>query len=183
MATKLTTCKVCGAEMASSAKSCPKCGAKNKKPIYKKWWLYLLILVAVIAAIAGGSGNSGSKPTPAKPDNTPAEPTIEYVHYNVTDLFDALSDNPLKAQKDFKGQYVELEGFLGTIDSDGKYIGVGANPNDYSYLLQDVLCYIQSDEQLEQIMEMSKDDPIVVRGKITDVGEILGYKLKIDSIN
>ena len=183
MATKLTTCKVCGAEMASSAKSSPKCGAKNKKPIYKKWWLYLLILVAVIAAIAGGSGNSGSKPTPAKPDNTPAEPTIEYVHYNVTDLFDALSDNAMKAQKTFKDQYVEIEGFLSTIDSDGKYISVGADPSDYTYLLKTVHCRIQSDEQRDQIMEMSADEPIVIRGQITDVGEVLGYTLKIDSIN
>ena len=31
-------------------------------------------------------------------------------------------------------------------------------------------------------MEMGKDDPITVRGKIKGVGEILGYSLDIDSI-
>ena len=34
---KMKNCKACGAEIATSAKSCPKCGAKNKKPFYKKW--------------------------------------------------------------------------------------------------------------------------------------------------
>ena len=36
MAEKMKKCKACGAEIASSAAVCPKCGAKNKKPIYKK---------------------------------------------------------------------------------------------------------------------------------------------------
>ena len=31
---KTTICKHCGAEIATSAKACPKCGGKNKKPIY-----------------------------------------------------------------------------------------------------------------------------------------------------
>jgi len=33
---KMIKCKSCSQEIASSAKSCPGCGAKNKKPIYKK---------------------------------------------------------------------------------------------------------------------------------------------------
>ena len=35
MREKLTTCKSCGEEIAKSAKTCPKCGGKNKKPIFK----------------------------------------------------------------------------------------------------------------------------------------------------
>jgi hypothetical protein len=101
----------------------------------------------------------------------------------VTELFDLLSSNALKAEKTYQDQYVEIEGYLSVIDSDGKYISVGADPDDLEYLLQDVQCYIKSDEQLDQIMEMSKGDPIVVRGKIKNIGEVLGYQLDIDSIN
>ena len=186
MANKLTTCKVCGAEMATNAKACPNCGAKNKKPIYKKWWFYLIIFVVIIGVIAGGSGGSSSeKPSSGSASESaqPEEPTIVYAHYDVTELFDALSDNALKAQNTFKDQYVEIEGFLSTIDSDGKYISVGADPNDYAYFLKSIHCKIQNDEQRAQVMEMSSDDPIVVRGKITDVGEVLGFTLKIDSMN
>ena len=195
MANKLINCKTCGAEMASNAKVCPQCGAKNKKPIFKKWWFWVLVVI-IIGSIIGGS--SGSKNTPSDPANNnettqgetakqeepvKEEESITYTHYNVTDLFDALEDNALKASGTFKGQYVEIEGYLGTIDSSGSYICVGAGSNNYDYFLQDVQCYVKSDEQLAQIMEMSTDDPIVVRGKITDVGEILGYSLNIDSIN
>lgn len=53
MNSKMEYCKVCGAEMASNAKACPKCGAKNKKPIYKKWWFWVLAII-IIGSIAGG---------------------------------------------------------------------------------------------------------------------------------
>ncbi len=59
MADKITSCKTCGAEMAASAKVCPKCGAKNKKPFYKKWWFWVLAVI-IIAGIAGGASNSGN---------------------------------------------------------------------------------------------------------------------------
>ena len=79
-------------------------------------------------------------------------------------------------------QYVEITGYLGTIDSSGKYIGVGAKSDDYNYFLDEVLCYIKNDDQLNQIAAMSKDDSITLRGKITNVGEVMGYTLDIDSI-
>lgn len=185
MTNKLITCPVCGAEMAKSAKTCPKCGAKNKKPFYKKWWFYVILAIIVIGAAAGGgdSQTSGSKSSNTSESATPpaAEP-VSYAHYPVTDLFDALKSNAMKAESTYKGQYVEIEGFLGTIDSSGKYIGVGASSDNYAYLFQEVQCYIKSDEQRNQVMEMSKGDVITVRGKIKDVGEILGYSLDIDSI-
>lgn len=117
--------------------------------------------------------------------NTPSgtEEPISYTHYNVTELFDALSSNAMKAQSDFKDQYVEIEGYLSVVDSDGKYISVGAAPNDYSYIFQTVQCYIKNDTQKQQIMEISTDSPIVVRGRITSVGEVLGFSMNIDSIN
>ena len=34
----LITCKHCGQVIAASAKTCPHCGGKNGKPVYKKWW-------------------------------------------------------------------------------------------------------------------------------------------------
>ena len=88
----------------------------------------------------------------------------------------------MKAQNTFLGQYVELEGYLGTIDSSGKYITLEADPNNYDYLFDSIHCNIITDEQRQIIMDLSKGDHIVIRGKITDVGEVLGYYLDIDSI-
>lgn len=51
---KMITCKSCNAEIASSAKSCPKCGAKNKKPVYKRVWFWVVIVIVAIIFIGGG---------------------------------------------------------------------------------------------------------------------------------
>ena len=172
MANKMIKCKTCGADIAASAKVCPSCGAKNKKPIYKKWWFYALILIIIVAVVSSTSGGSEKK------DEGP----VSYTHYDVTQLFDELKGNALKAKDTYKNQYVELEGYLSVIDSDGKYISLGADPKNYDYMLDGVHCTIKTDEQRKQIMELNKGDKLVIRGKITDVGEVLGYRLDIDSV-
>lgn len=63
---KMTVCKHCGAEIASSAKTCPQCGGKNKKPFFKKWWFWLIIVVAVVAVISGTSGGNGDRKADTK---------------------------------------------------------------------------------------------------------------------
>lgn len=78
---------------------------------------------------------------------------------------------------------MEIEGYLSTIDSSGKYIAVGADPENWDYMLQSVQCYVTNDEQINQIIEMNAGDAIVVRGKIKDVGEIWGFQMDIDSIS
>ena len=57
---KMTQCKSCAKEIATSAKSCPGCGAKNKKPIYKRVWFWIIVIIIVIGA-TGGSGTDDSK--------------------------------------------------------------------------------------------------------------------------
>ncbi|MBR5342815.1 MAG: DUF4352 domain-containing protein [Oscillospiraceae bacterium] len=56
---KMTVCKHCGAEIAKSAKVCPQCGGKNKKPIFLRWWFIALVVIIIIGAVGGG-GKSGS---------------------------------------------------------------------------------------------------------------------------
>lgn len=73
-------CPSCGTPMAKNAKACPKCGAKNKKPIYKKAWFYVLIVLVLIVAISvgasggeeGGSTDSGSGNSSSQQSAKPA---------------------------------------------------------------------------------------------------------------
>lgn len=60
---KMTTCKACGQEIAKSAKACPHCGAKNKKPIFKKWWFWaiIVILIASLGTSSGDAENESAK--------------------------------------------------------------------------------------------------------------------------
>jgi len=56
---KMVICRNCNTAIAKKAKICPSCGAKNKKPFYKKAWfiiLAIIVLIGVIGAIGGGKG-------------------------------------------------------------------------------------------------------------------------------
>lgn len=60
----MTKCKACGQEIAKSAKRCPHCGAKNKKPIFKKWWFWaILVVLILVIAVSGNGGDSESAAT------------------------------------------------------------------------------------------------------------------------
>lgn len=51
---KMIQCKSCSKEIASNAKSCPGCGAKNKKP----WFIVVALLVIIIAIASSGDNDS-----------------------------------------------------------------------------------------------------------------------------
>lgn len=75
---KTISCKHCGQEIAASAKSCPHCGGKNKKPFYKKWWFWILIvlLIGVISSSGDDDANtdiSVEQTTVSKSESTAAE--------------------------------------------------------------------------------------------------------------
>lgn len=65
---KLKVCKVCGKEIAKSAKTCPNCGARQGMGIIKKIGVIFcaLIIVIVIAAIAGNTGDTSSQTNQSK---------------------------------------------------------------------------------------------------------------------
>ena len=184
---KMTICKHCGAEIAASAKTCPKCGGKNKKPIYKRVWFWILVAVLVlgIGGMAGGSGGSDSSNSTGANDSqaeekAPEEETIEYTEVTTDELSDALESNAMNASDTYKGKYFAVTGRLSNIDSDGSYIALVDVNDEFSFNV--IQCYIKNDEQLEKVKSLSTDDVITVKGKITDVGEVLGYYLDITEI-
>lgn len=67
----MKSCRVCGAEVAKSAKTCPHCGAKLKKghPIL----IGLLVLVVLIVVIAGSGDDEPKRAESAAPTQS-AEP-------------------------------------------------------------------------------------------------------------
>lgn len=179
---KIIPCAVCGADMASSAKVCPHCGAKIKKPLYKKWWFWFLIVV-VILALSGS--NSDSKDTKSEsvaavsaPVSTP-EP-IEYMVCDIEEMLSEIHENAMRAEQTYKGQYIEITGSISVIDSAGKYISL-TDGDPFSII--GVRCDLKNDEQRQKIMDLSKGDSVTLRGKCTDVGEILGYVVRVDSVD
>lgn len=49
---KIINCKTCSKEIASNAKSCPNCGAKNKKTIYKRPWFIIVMFFIVVGVLS-----------------------------------------------------------------------------------------------------------------------------------
>lgn len=193
------TCKHCATEIPYDAKVCPNCRKKVKGGKLKWIIIALVVLVIIVMAAGGGSDDKKEDTAPAKTqeaaDQTDSkeqedaqeeeeevEEKIEYKKYKCTELFDDLKTNALKAEKKHQDEYVEISGYLTNIDSDGSYISLGAGEDDYDYMFEDLECYVQSDEQLDVIMDLSKGDKIVVKGQISSIGEILGYDMKIAEI-
>lgn len=94
MKEKLKNCPVCGKEMAAGAKACPSCGAKNKKPLYRRWWFWLLVVLVIggVGAGMGGEDSGGAAPaqtqqevsgTPESGADEAEEPAVTYTAYSV----------------------------------------------------------------------------------------------------
>lgn len=177
-------CKTCGQLIAKTAKKCPNCGAKNKKPIYKRVWFIILgiiVIIIIIGCIAGGGDDTATTDNSGNKTQAEAtEPSIEYTSCDVGTLNDALEENAVNAKDLYNEQYLELTGELSTIDSDGSYFNL-VDPND-EWDFVGVTCRITDDSQLDAIKKHSKGDTITIKGQVTDVGEIIGYSFSVDSI-
>lgn len=185
-------CKHCKTEIPYGAKVCPQC-RKKQGPGGCLIAIIVVIALGLFGSCFGGksSENTGEKTTKqvtetAKGDTPTTEaPTteapIEYTAYSVDDLMTELKSNALKADEKYNKQNVEITGRLGVIDSSGKYISLYAI--DDAYAFTGVQCYIKNDDQKSKVMEMAKDDHVTLRGKITAVGEIMGYSLDITEID
>ena len=147
----------------------------------KKMGLILGCVLFVILAVGSVPTDSGK--TDSKTDATTSAEKKEVIYEKVTakELIDALQDNALNAKEKYKDKYVEITGKLNVIDASGKYITV--NPIGDDFALTGVQAYIKTDEQKQVVSGLSKGDKITVKGKIKDVGEVLGYSVDIDEIS
>lgn len=179
---KTKKCKHCKMDIPKDAKICPHCRKKQKSGILK-WVVLILIIGVVIGAVTGEdkSVDSTAKQTEATASDSQKQESesIEYTSVSVNDMMDALNNNAMGASDKYKGKYLEITGKLTNIDAAGKYIDLMA---DGDFEIIGVQCYIKNDDQKAKIASMSKGDTVTLKGKCTDVGEVLGYSLDIDEI-
>lgn len=159
---------------------------KPKKKFYKRWWFWLIVVI-VVFGVAGTADSDDREETVVQESNS-SEPSnqveeakpVEYMSVNANDMITMLDENPVVAADTYKDKYLEITGRLGSIDSSGDYISLRRFDDELTFTT--IMCYIQNDEQLEAVRTLKSDDTVTVRGKCTDVGEVLGYSLDIDSI-
>lgn len=186
-------CEKCGTEyegnFCPNGCNSPYAQAKKKTPLYKKWWFWLIIVLVIIIVGAASTGDSdnNSSVTPATQNSstvTQSSSAVE-ITYEKTDLmamFDELEENALKAETKYQNKYVEVTGKITNFDSDGKYISIEPVNAD-AWNFDTTMCYIKNDTQRQFLMEKSKGDTVTIKGKITSIGEILGYNIDIHEVN
>ena len=157
----------------------------EKKPIYKKWWFILLVVILVISVASNigkkGDSKTENSATQSTENKTETKKEIVYEKTTAKQLISDLEGNALKAAETYKGKDYEITGVLGNIDAQGAYITI--DPSKDAFILTGVQAYIKNDDQKKVVTELSKGDKIVVKGKIKDVGELMGYSVDIDEIS
>ena len=138
-----------------------------------------LLLVATMLALVV---SCGEETTQTQKENTAqAQKEVTYEKVTAKQLVSDLEGNAMKAANTYKGKDYEITGVLGNIDAQGDYITI--EPSSDSLTITGVQAFIKSDEQKKVVAELSKGDKITVKGKIKDVGEVLGYSVDIDEIS
>jgi len=176
----MKNCSKCGQEIDKKAVICPGCGCKVKKPIYKKIWFWILVVI-VIAIIGSASGNKENEPSTTSTTPNKAQEEIVYETVDLQTMFDELSNNAMKAEKSYQNKYIEFQCKIDNFDSDGDYIGVEpVNASEWNFI--NAMCYIKNDTQEDFLIQKSVGDIITIKGKVTSIGEVLGYSIDIKEV-
>lgn len=161
MSVKIIKCKTCDGEIASNAKICPKCGAKNKRPFYKRWWFWCLIVLAIlIVAVSGGDDGSAEttgettsaqSSETAKSENSAAE-AYQYIAENSDPTFTVpekaiafINEHPnfFPGKSDIKGAISDY------VDENITYAHLAKNISKYSDKLISVYGSVSDIEEAE----------------------------------
>lgn len=184
---------------------------KASRPWFKKkrfWALGLLALLIIMAALSQGDDTdsadapdtspSVAAPVPSADDEAAedeaadaseeaeepaaeeAEEPAEVERINVTaqELLSALDANALAASREYKDKDVVLTGKFNSVDASGRYFTLRG---DDEFTFQSVQVYIE-EEHLDTVSSFTADQDVTVTGKITDVGEIMGYSVDAETV-
>ena len=160
---KLTNCKICGVEIATSAKSCPHCGAKVKKPIFKKWWFWVIVVLVLFIAI-GSSGTEDTSGASSQNDNTPAvtETKEEYIASCQTLPFADLARNPDNwkgTRLSYTGQVIQV---IEPSYGDTVTLRVNVTQDEYGWWDDTIMATVEIPKGDDRILE---DDIITFYGE------------------
>ncbi len=185
-----------------AAAKAAKAYAKASRPAYKKkrFMVPAAIVAIAIASSAGGGGSDSNDATPtaaegpaaAAPADAAPAPAAEApaaeapapakeapIVVSAKEMIAVLEGNALKAKNTYEGKLVTVSGFVGNIDASGKYFSLDPKPD--ALILTGV--QVQTGKKFQgQVADFSKGQAVTVTGKITDVGEVMGYSLEAETI-
>jgi hypothetical protein len=152
--------------------------AKATRPWFKKKrvWILGLILIAAISSSLGGGGSDSSDSSSNSSASVEAnEPATKVT---ADQLLSELEANALAAKNTWENKRVVITGTLSNIDASGDYFTLRGN-NEFSFI--NVQVYID-DSFVDAVSAFNKGQTVTVTGKISGVGEIMGYSVDAESI-
>lgn len=144
-----------------------------------------VIVTVLFALIIIGGGNQNRDPNAPKVTYTdaktekPAPAPRQYVAIDANTMMNDLERNAAAAQMKYKGQLICVTGRVGVIDSNGEYILI---QSDNEFAITGIMCYINRKDkaQMNALLKMQKGQYVRAYGEINDVGEVMGYSLKVE---
>ena len=181
---KLTNCKICGVEIATNAKSCPHCGAKVKKPIFKKWWFWVIVVLVFFIAI-GSSGNDDSSPSSSQNTDVSVntETKEEYISSCQSLPFEDLARNPDSwkgTRLSYTGQVIQV---VEPSYGDTVTLRVNVTQDEYGWWDDTIMATVEIPKGDDRILE---DDIITFFGECDGMytyESIFGESISIPKID
>lgn len=185
-------CKHCGQPISDKSKICPFCGGNVKIPFYDKTWFHILLVLIIFAGIDYVIRNPDPEPTVYRTpivesagassqssvdsgEEIDEQETAEYSSESLSKMIDMVEDYPIKAEEEYTGKYIQVSGYLDTVDSDGKYFTIVSDPDDFTLLDNIHWSMDKGSDVYDFIKDAKKGSYITVCGEITDVGETIYY--------
>ena len=102
-----------------------------------------------------------------------------YTEVSISTLLDAADANAAKAKQDYNGKNLKIVGgVVRNIDSDSSYFTV--EDPDHLIRLMHVTVEPRNDEAKKEFVNLVKKEPITVYCTVYNVGDIMGYRVKLD---
>lgn len=146
--------------------------------------LCLAAVIVICTMFPSSIGGKIAVNTPIATTSTQAteSPQIRYEQVDLQAMLDELDSNAMRAEQKYQGKLIEITGEIRSFDSDGKYISI--IPCGASKLTFDtVLCDLTDPTHKAFLLEKNVGDVVTIRGKVTTIGEVIGYHVKIAEIS
>lgn len=160
---------------------------QKKKRGWKFWGAIIVVCLLIGSCMSGKKDDSkattSSQPAATTEQKAPTEKQVNYTEVTIDQLINDVKGNAAKAQKTYKGKDLKIVGgHVGTIDSDADYIGL---ESDQDFTMVNIQCFAKGKNAKalkEQIIDLNKKQRLVIYGRCTDVGELMGYMIDMDKM-
>ncbi|QQR44572.1 hypothetical protein JKA73_37450 [Myxococcus xanthus] len=164
-------CGKCGSEEAPNARACSRCGAQVSKPGLSTKQILLIVFgglgmccfgTCALGAIGAATGKPGGN-RPAAASAPSAEATARWV--DMTTLLSEYRDNEVRADSNFKGQFVQTAGVVDDVKKDlfgSIYVTLGTGRQ---FEIPQVQCFFD-ESQSKKAATLTKGSRVTVHGRV-----------------